>query len=301
MTFVENTDLLQVLWCPQDHDAYGFIALPQVYWRKRAAIAAPLEDIPAPPREGGDDTSDDWDNLNLKNRASWLESFLLEPAKLQAALKGELATSMIEHLGIPLFESEKEVTIWLQQELVRVRNMIRQPGHARAGYVPEPCCLHFERVVEYPQTQGLPPDWIEKLRGWDLDVTGPGMAERARELGEDSSTARNFALGLYNRELSACPGTKVGGHVRWHQGADVPMCRCEKPMEHLLTISSWECDRSDWRRWLPDEDRGVMTDGVPARAVGLDTGLMLGDAGSMYFFICRSCPEWPILPVFQET
>ncbi len=70
-------------------------------------------------------------------------------------------------------------------------------------------------------------------------------------------------------------------------------------MEHLLTVASWEYGGDSWRTWLPAEDRAVV-DGEEAprpgrgRPVREAAGLMLGDAGGVYVFECRSCPGRPV-------
>ncbi|MFD5525800.1 hypothetical protein [Streptomyces virginiae] len=52
-------------------------------------------------------------------------------------------------------------------------------------------------------------------------------------------------------------------------------------MEHLLTVESWEADGASRPTWTPVEDQGVRYE---------DSGLMLGDAGGVYFFECRQLP-----------
>jgi hypothetical protein len=54
------------------------------------------------------------------------------------------------------------------------------------------------------------------------------------------------------------------------------------------------------RRWIPLQDRPAMAgwgfdapDDHPWRAIQNPAGLMLGDVGSIYLFICPSCPDRP--------
>jgi hypothetical protein len=104
-------------------------------------------------------------------------------------------------------------------------------------------------------------------------------------------------IDLYWSWLSAAPGTKVGGYPHWIQYPETPQCQCALPMEHLLTIASGEFDGRDWGRWLPKRDRRLIN--TPGERGYCPTGLMLGDVGDLYVFICRNCDGWPLSSVFQ--
>ncbi|GAA2394708.1 hypothetical protein [Dactylosporangium salmoneum] len=45
--FPKGSDVLQVLWCPFDHDPWS-APVPQLRWRRRSAIGRPLATMPAP-------------------------------------------------------------------------------------------------------------------------------------------------------------------------------------------------------------------------------------------------------------
>ncbi|MFE2540359.1 DUF1963 domain-containing protein [Actinacidiphila glaucinigra] len=64
--------------------------------------------------------------------------------------------------------------------------------------------------------------------------------------------------------LGQCNTTKVGGYPAWNQKPDWPDCARGHRMEHLLSITA------------DDEHDMVM-----------------GDAGGVYFFVCRECPGLP--------
>ena len=66
-------------------------------------------------------------------------------------------------------------------------------------------------------------------------------------------------------------------------------------MDHLLTISTWEWDGGNHKRWKPIED------GDPNNPEGPndDAGLMIGDAGDAYVFVGREEDGWPIKVVTQ--
>lgn len=152
--------------------------------------------------------------------------------------------------------------------------------HAEASekYIPDPCVVHPEPVSEYPSWD-LPEGLYDRLCG------------RFEQLEQETGWS-------YQYHLSDAPGIKVGGYPGWTQDPVWPECGwCEQPMDHLLTVSSWEYDGASWHTWLPVEDR-PNDDESPwncerARAAQNPAGLMLGDAGGVYVFECRSCPERP--------
>lgn len=157
--------------------------------------------------------------------------------------------------------------IWrAEAEITNPRATMPRPTPIEEEYLPRPCQLHPERIIEYPD-QGLPLEIAAAIERWE-------------------STAQEYDL--YWSELSAAPGTKLGGYPQWIQGEWIPDCECGHPMEHLLTIASPEHRGRSWQRWCPVEDFDALDE------TDQSTGIMLGDVGSMYVFICRRCPNWPI-------
>lgn len=171
------------------------------------------------------------------------------------------------------------------------------------GVVPRPSVLSPERVAELPSVFGLEPDqgpaideWL--TRNWDV-LRANGELPPGEPTEPDQRS--------YQYHFSASGGTKVGGHPDWVQYPEEPMCTsCQTPMAYLLTVSSWEFDMTSWWRWMPiDSDiRRVYGDWVYNVWVGQRKGMtwpvhdalavhglgvMIGDAGSTYVFICRRC------------
>ena len=148
-------------------------------------------------------------------------------------------------------------------------------------FVPSPCVLSPERVTEYP-TFDLPRDvWLQ-------------IRDEIEQVKQDTGWE-------YESELAVAPGTKVGGYPGWTQSPDWPDCSCGTPMEHLLTVTGWEFDRGDNKRWIAAEDRPAMQgwsfdseDDHPSRALQNPSGLMLGDAGGIYLFVCTHCDDRPV-------
>jgi hypothetical protein len=152
------------------------------------------------------------------------------------------------------------------------------PAGAPEDLVPNPCVVHPEQVTEYP-CWDLPPELDRALED--------RFAELARDTGWE-----------YQYHLSTAPGIKLGGYPGWSQDPNWPDCgACGRRMEHLLTVESWEYDGASWRAWLPVEEQPA--DGKPPYEVERSNtaqdaaGLMLGDAGGVYIFECRTCPARP--------
>jgi hypothetical protein len=154
------------------------------------------------------------------------------------------------------------------------------PIAAEEEYLPIPCSFHPERITEYPSAFELTDEESEALEQWE-QWRGRGST-------------------LYQYELSSAPGFKIGGYVDWCQDPEVPVCECGSAMEHLLTIDSAEFDGGSFKRWCPIEDRHVWTaDYFVREPVQCPAGIMLGDMGGMYIFVCRNCEPWRNADVTQ--
>ena len=195
-----GTDLLQVLWCPNDHDTGGGSLAPAatLRWRREAEVSGVLERPPAP-----------------------------------AAV-----------------------------------------GHP--AYLPRPCVLHPEQVVEYPWWQQLPADLGQQVRRWDAEHEG-----------------------RYHRQLATAPGWKVGGWPQWPTTDPLPLycTRCGEPMRQLLQIDSGEW--GDPERWCPLQERalragaGTEHGAAACLAATEPTGVIAGHTGLYRIFTCPSCPSCP--------
>ncbi|MEV4434857.1 hypothetical protein [Streptomyces sp. NPDC049585] len=105
-------------------------------------------------------------------------------------------------------------------------------------YVPAPCVLHPEQVVEYPAGDDLPEGLCERIHAW-----------------EDQGEGRH-----YQYDLSVAPGWKAGGWAAWWTFTDpwpFPLsCPCGAPVEPLLTLDGAEWDGGSGS-WRPVEDTDV--------------------------------------------
>lgn len=153
------------------------------------------------------------------------------------------------------------------------------PDGAEEDYLPDPCVLHPERVVDYPS--------------WDLpDEIADVLKERFDRVEKETGWS-------YWQHLSVADGVKVGGYPTWTQEPVWPDCAgCGERMDHLLTVNSAEFDGASWRTWLPVEDTpdtGTIWD-LPyenRRLIQSPPGLMFGDMGGIYLFTCQRCPDRP--------
>jgi len=181
-------------------------------------------------------------------------------------------------------------------DIINLQSDIPEPNFVHDDYMPNPCSLNPELVIEYPiadtfSADVLSGEEIKIIRSWE-------KRERLEEY-------------FYNLFLSVAPGTKIGGYANWIQAPEIPVCNCGQEMNHLLTIDSSEFSVNDYLRWCPLEDQSVWEEVMrdihsenslvheAAAEAQVSSGLCIGDCGSLYFFICRKCPEWPIESVFQ--
>jgi len=175
-------------------------------------------------------------------------------------------------------------------DVTRPLSITPVPENADNDLIPRPCVVAPERVIEYPNIADLPEELRQRIWAWE-----EGLADNEAELATAGTSAGAWS---YQSHLSIAPGTKVGGYVSWVQDPTVPLCAtCGTVMEHLLTVASWESDGASRQAWMPEEER---TSSGTTRWRGQDgAGLMLGDAGDLYLFICRRCANWPIAWIHQ--
>jgi hypothetical protein len=161
---------------------------------------------------------------------------------------------------------------------------VAPPSHPDSGindeWIPKPCSVSPERVIDYPDWWELTEELRERIEAWEQDSGW-----------------------IYASHLGAAPGTKVGGWPYWGQDPEWPTCPRGHAMDHLLTVASWEWDAGSRRTWLPsdltEEDSRWFVRGGEVVPGIMDAGLMLGDAGDVYVFTCVSCDDRPVTSVMQ--
>ena len=142
-----------------------------------------------------------------------------------------------------------------------------KPAVSEARYLPHPCVLDPEPVVEYPWWQDLPAGLGYQVHAWDREHDG-----------------------RYHRQLATAPGWMVGGWPAWPTTDAVPLLctRCGNAMTHLLQIDSGEW--GDPARWQPAEERGLRPGTAAHTAATEPTGVIVGQCGMFRIFRCPTCP-----------
>ncbi|WP_320783827.1 hypothetical protein [Streptomyces sp. CRN 30] len=151
-----------------------------------------------------------------------------------------------------------------------------------AGYVPEPCLLHPERVTEYPDSMELSEELREVLGDWNTWAAAQAVPDSYYEPAPEE---------FYRNELSIAPGWKTGGWTRWGLTDPVPRpCpECGSEMSPLLTIASAEWDDGT-RSWMPYEDQD---------ATAHPTMLELAGGYDLQLYTCPTSPDHPHTGLLQ--
>ncbi|WP_418956504.1 hypothetical protein [Streptomyces tritici] len=174
-----------------------------------------------------------------------------------------------EHADGPFSEYGPYTRLYWRRAADVTRPVAVMPEPAVAGrgwYLPEPCVLHPEQVVEYPFADYLPSELDERIMAWEDEL-------HAR-IGE--------AAPWYQYDLSLAPGWKIGGWDSWHK-TDLIRVYCDAcgtEMRVLLTIDSYE------GHGAPDSWGRYEEPGQP-------TGVKVGRDGEYRAFVCPSDPAHP--------
>lgn len=136
-------------------------------------------------------------------------------------------------------------------------------------YVPDPCIVYPEQVIEHEYAELLPSDLRNRIEEWE---------------NRDAEEAPR-----YQYDLSIPPGWKVGGFASWHLTGPQPVnCVCGQSMTLLLTIDSKEWDGGT-RSWVPLEDQANMD----KRNANTPTQVAVGRWGALRVFACPADATHP--------
>jgi len=169
-------------------------------------------------------------------------------------------------------ELPKPLAFWRKAKECTPANPPPASPYAMDRFVPIPCRLHPEPVLEFPDwaTAKVTP-FRQQLEAWKA----PGGAD---------------PVVYYRKNLSTAPGTKIGGYPNWlRDDGSAPTCTiCRRGLDFLLTI-----DGREWRTpsWIPASETELAK--ANSDLDGL-AGLRFADRGNLHLFVCRRCDDWPI-------
>jgi hypothetical protein len=164
---------------------------------------------------------------------------------------------------------------WREAASVRAVGVPEEPELMEGdGYLPEPCVLHPEEVVEYPYVGELPRGLYERIGQWE-DTTGH----------------------RYHYDLSIADGWKVGGWTSWSLTEPHPIrCVCGESMRLLLTVAGSEWTGTGSWRPLEDEAATEFREFPPRSA---PTMVTIGRGYRLYVFVCEESAAHPCRTVMQ--
>jgi hypothetical protein len=130
-----------------------------------------------------------------------------------------------------------------------------EPPAVEENYLPNPCVVHPEQVVDYRYREVLPEELQARIAAWGKDADGPGY-----------------------EMWSVVPGWKVGGFPSWRMSGPGTMncTTCGAEMTLLFTVGFGEWDEAG--HWRPIED--------PADTADPMTGIIIGRGFDWYVFHC---------------
>ncbi|MBO0853639.1 MAG: hypothetical protein J2P18_07715 [Nocardia sp.] len=175
--------------------------------------------------------------------------------------------------------------IW--RNSAEVTDPLRRPPeplvlHADENYLPVPCTVDPEQVLEYPSANELDGELFDQVEDWTLHQIPEVSIGRLRP---NDRPYHNLAI---------APGWKIGGGIRWGLDGPSPQpCRvCGTETEPLLTLATYE-----WgdEHWVPVEDR----DGSPYNAARNPVGIRIGRGHNMIINICPASPDHPHVQLMQ--
>ncbi|MET7737755.1 hypothetical protein ABZT02_41640 [Streptomyces sp. NPDC005402] len=177
-------------------------------------------------------------------------------------------------------------------EVTDVLTPTPEPDAVQYGdYLPEPCPVDSEQIVEYPAAAELDEELRRRVAEWSTRQTagaGPGgLYDGAQEL-------------FYDHELSLAPGWKAGGWAPWSVTDPHPRyCTvCRSRMEPMLTVASYEW-QPDGPSWVPYEDRAAAASPTVYPTLANPTRINLAGGYNQQIYSCPASPEHPHATLLQ--
>jgi len=190
---------------------------------------------------------------------------------------------MDHEFGLP------EVTVRWRTRGVLQPTRTSNPDHKwpEFGYLPQPCRIYADKVTEYPS-------WGDERMDESMRQRIGQSTALQKYFERHGATTGDEVLNYFFEWFGPYYGTKLFGHAAWIQSPETPTCNsCGTQMQLLVSIQSWEPWRHDKHQRQPI--------GLPRGTRGSTTDLMIGDAGCAFVFICRQCPDLPIIALMQGS
>ncbi|WP_234010473.1 non-ribosomal peptide synthetase [Streptomyces sp. SPB074] len=218
-------------------------------------------------------------------------------------LPGPSGADLLQVLWCPFDHGSQPRTALYWRVAAEVSRVLDAPPEPSAiqysFYLPEPCLLAPEQVVEYPhplELSGELQEWLADPGTWEA----AGVAVPARSDEDDYDEDESVSYDFYRTTLSISPGWKVGGWTRWGltdpQPRSCPECGTEEVP--LLTIASTEWNASS-RNWMPLEERSAPTRLLPRSVPAGFTQVTLAHGYDLQIHMCPASPEHPRIELIQ--
>ncbi|GIJ44167.1 hypothetical protein Val02_10530 [Virgisporangium aliadipatigenens] len=188
---------------------------------------------------------------------------------------GPDGTDLLQVLWCPLDHPEDQYCPRIRLYWRRVADLgpvlteVPEPPVVNDSYLPVPCAVHPERILEH-RNDGMLPDGLDaRIRAW-----------------EKESGLR------YHADLSLAPGWKVGGFAHWGltDWYAVTCKECGTSMTLLLTVASFEWNGTGGT-WRPIEE--------PAGAGSNPTRVVIGRGYDLFVFRCPESFDHPHATAMQ--
>ncbi|MFF3214275.1 hypothetical protein ACFYYB_26840 [Streptomyces sp. NPDC002886] len=203
---------------------------------------------------------------------------------------------LLQVLWCPFDHPEHPRTALFWRVAATVTDVLATPPEPPAvqfeTYLPEPCLLSPEQVVEYPNNLELDEEIQEKLGDWSTWQ----VAEAAAQNGDYEVAPEE----LYMDMLSVSPGWKIGGWSRWGLTDPVPrLCpECGTEAEPLLTIATTEWNGGD-DSWAPEEEQENPTPLLPGNPPANFTMIDIASGYNLQLHTCPVSPNHPHIELIQ--
>ncbi|MEV0251640.1 hypothetical protein AB0H76_33980 [Nocardia sp. NPDC050712] len=249
---------------------------------------------------GGTFTAEEWETIDRLERGVPLPegpNAMLAVAQLYTrdvpGLRPPPGKDLLQILWCPLDNAEgmpETTLVW--RSAADVTDILTAPPEPAAveygyDYVPVPCTVEPECIVEYPNSGDLRVrggEPLEQVRRWAV-----------QHAGVDVPVGLEVEAGFERfDELCVAPGWKVGGHIRWGLMDPFPQpCpTCGTETEPLLTMASTEWDGAT-RSWIPYEDQALEA----GTAIG--PGVTIARGYNMILRVCPASPDHPHIQLIQ--